>query len=499
MASPGSDEAESPLADLATFLDSPADARRRLPYVLGLFESDDERVRLAAAWTCCLAATTAPDVTDYLVRRLTDRLESGPGSPELRIVLEYVAARNPDRVEETLVELDEEAEETAGPAPSVRVGSLTRSHYHGRDLSRDGVGRTRMPEGAAEDPRQAYASEAEGADAGDESTTPNRDGDADAGEAGVADEDQNQTSADDPESGYMGNPREVVQRTTDVTPIASRSRFQKLHIVSSRERGRYADTYEALVGRGGDEQAVLFRMLRRPDHGDGRAYREGIRTELDRWASVDDHPHLVRVLDWGIEPQPWLVTSLAGVSLADRGRAEPGRALADGRHLADAVSHLHQHDVVHGGLDPANVAYPNEIVAGGDREPPLLDNVGLLHVFRHHFRPATCLDPRFAAPEYFDRSFGRVDHRTDVYGLGALLYRLFTGRPPYVGRFGEVREAVTADRVPRASDAVDADLPEGVDDVIRTAMAPAKLRRYETVEQLRGDLRGLAREADGAD
>ena len=507
MASPDSDEPSAELEVLADFLTDPEDASRRLPYVVGLFESDDERVRLAAAWTCCLAAVTQDETVDYLVRRLTDRLTEENVSLELTQALDFIAAKYPETVSDVLEEIEEEsADEEQVPFPI--PGAMTRNHYYGRDLSRDGVGRTRLPGEGSVDRRLIYGEEASGAPSagggdgdgaaeGEESRGDEEadDGDDDAQEGAEA---EGGTGAvgdeDEPAAGYIGDPREVASRTMDVTPVAVRSRFEKLHIVSSRERQRYAQNYEALVGRGGEEMAVMFRMLRQPADAD-QSFVDDVRRELIRWDQHDDHPHLVRVLDWGSEPHPWLVTMFTGSSLAEQGRPSPARALADARDLAAATAHLHQHDVVHGGIDPKNVAYPDQIIAAGDRAAPLLDNVGLMHVYRYRLEPSSLLDPRYAAPEYFDRQFGRVDHLTDVYGLGAVIHLLFTGEPPYTGTMREVRQAVTTGSPPTPS-AVAEDIPRGVDEVVAKAMATQKLTRYESVEHLRQELQRVEIEED---
>lgn len=497
MAAPDPDDESSELGDLADFLADPADARRRLPYVVGMFDSDDEQVRLAAAWTCCLAAVTQEDTVDYLVRRLTDRLSGDEVSLELTQALDYIAARYPETVSDVIAEIEDEAD-ARDSIPFPRPGNMTRSYYYGTELSRDGVGRTRYA-GEGEGQRLTYGEEDEAERPGeDEDEAESDEEEASDGETEETpdEEDEAAASAGD-DAGYAGDPQEVAQRTMDLTPVAVRSRFEKLHIVSSRERQRYAHNYEALVGRGGEELAVMFRMLRRPDTTPNPEFEADIERELRRWADHDDHPHVVRVLDWGLDPQPWLVTMFTGTSLADQERPTVERALTDARHLAAAVTHLHQHDVVHGGIDPQNVAYPDQIIAAGDRQPPLLDNVGLMHVYRFHFDPSSLLDPRYAAPEYFDRAFGRIDHLTDVYQLGAVLYLLFTGEPPVTGSTSEVREQVTSGDPPRPS-AVDPDVPPEIDEVVAKAMATQKLRRYESVEHMRQELAAIeGGETDG--
>jgi len=490
------DRTESPLADLADYLQDPENAKRRLPYVVGLLDADDDRIRLAAAWTCCMAAVEQPEVVDYLVRRLTDRLDNEEVTLEVTQALDYIAARYPETVEEVVGEI-QEAEDDRSDIPFPEVGNFTRSHYYGYEPDRTGVGRTRVAGGGEDDPRVAYGGPEEDHDPEADEDRPEEEGEGGEGsEEGEATADEEAAEADEEGADEDGaepatGGASIVRRTTDVASIAARSRFTKLHILASRDEDRYGEIYEALVGGGGEEVAVALRMVHQPESGDAADFAAGVGAELERWSDVDAHPHVVGLLDWGSRPHPWLVTLISGASLADKGRPGPDRALGDARKLADAVSHLHQSDVVHGALDPGNVAYPDDVIASTAREAPLLDNVGLVHTFRHHFDPAAVLDPRYAAPEYYDRGHGRVDHATDIYGLGALIFRLLTGRPPYTGDFEAVRAGVLEADPPVPSDHVDVDLPGTVDEVVEKAMAKQKLRRYETVEHLRQELRGV--------
>jgi serine/threonine protein kinase len=141
--------------------------------------------------------------------------------------------------------------------------------------------------------------------------------------------------------------------------------------------------------------------------------------------------------------------------------------------------------VVHAGIDPGNVVYTeNEL---GDGVQPMLDNVGLLNAYRHALDPSEYLDPRYAAPEYFDSQFSRIDHATDIYQLGMVLYRLLAGRHPFDGAYGAVRKAVLNDRPTAPSECTPA-LPSAVDEIVAKATAKQKLTRYETAHGLHQDI-----------
>ncbi|MEF8821475.1 MAG: serine/threonine protein kinase, partial [Halovenus sp.] len=108
--------------------------------------------------------------------------------------------------------------------------------------------------------------------------------------------------------------------------------------------------------------------------------------------------------------------------------------------------------------------------------------VGLIPVYRHFDNPASYLDPRYGAPEYYDGRYGSIDHWTDIYQLGMALYSAFTGDPPYSGTFEDIKSQVLTDR-PLGMSTDNPDLPGSLAEVLAKATAREKLKRYETAHQ----------------
>lgn len=153
-----------------------------------------------------------------------------------------------------------------------------------------------------------------------------------------------------------------------------------------------------------------------------------------RTAARIRHPNIVAVHDvdeW--EGEHFFTMDLVcGPTLADvirqRGRLEPRRAAELIAAVARAVDHLHQHRIIHRDLKPSNIILD-------EQGTPYVTDFGLAKVFEGDSQQTTTgtiigtasyMPPEQAAGRPRD-----VSVRSDVYSLGAILYEMLTGRPPF--------------------------------------------------------------------
>jgi eukaryotic-like serine/threonine-protein kinase len=186
-------------------------------------------------------------------------------------------------------------------------------------------------------------------------------------------------------------------------------------------------------------RTVALKMLRTSAF-TGAMHLQRFQAEAEA-AGALDHPRIVPVYEVGeYQGQPYLVMKyLEGGNLADslprfRGAVrESAQLLVE---IAEAVHYAHQHGVLHRDLKPAN------ILLDGDGRPHVSD-FGLAKRL-----PTTASEnqtagltrtgdlvgtPSYMAPEQARGDQHAVTVATDVYGLGAILYELLTGQPPFRG------------------------------------------------------------------
>ena len=164
-----------------------------------------------------------------------------------------------------------------------------------------------------------------------------------------------------------------------------------------------------------------------------RAFLRRFRAEARLAASLD-HPHIMRVFDWGEEAEgPYLVLEYLGGgslrALLDTGvHLSHSQVAAMGAEAAAGLAYAHRRGIVHRDIKPSNLLFDDEGhlriadfgVARALAESALTEPLGAI------FGTA-----RYASPEQAE---GRaLDDRTDVYSLALVLYETLTGRVPFSG------------------------------------------------------------------
>ncbi len=164
--------------------------------------------------------------------------------------------------------------------------------------------------------------------------------------------------------------------------------------------------------------------------------------------------------------------------------------------VCDALAYAHSRGVVHRDLKPAN------IMVGAFGEVLVMD-WGIAKVLGcsdieagapiDRFQTidgAVMGTPSYMSPEQADGRVDEIDPRSDVYSLGAVLYEILTGSPPYLGKsVHQIRKQIQEGRLePPSRRAPEAGIPSELDRLVEKALASKPARRYASVDALREDL-----------
>ncbi len=214
-----------------------------------------------------------------------------------------------------------------------------------------------------------------------------------------------------------------------------------------------------------------------------------------RAATAIADPGIVQIFDFGYhtDGSAYIVMEfLEGEPLDARlkrqGRLAPEEALRLLRQVASSLHAAHGRGIIHRDLKPENIfLVADREVAGGERAKILdfgiakLSNNADSKVKTH--TAAIMGTPMYMSPEQC-RGAGHVDHRSDLYSLGCVLYHLVVGRVPFDGEgIGEIIAAHMMSSPPVPSQQVPG-IPPGVDALILRLLAKRPEERFATAGEL---------------
>ncbi|HSD87054.1 MAG TPA: protein kinase [Kofleriaceae bacterium] len=217
-----------------------------------------------------------------------------------------------------------------------------------------------------------------------------------------------------------------------------------------------------------------------------------------RAASKIGHPNIVDVTDSGSTPDGsvyFVMEYLEGVELGSaierEGALDIARALRITTQICRALSAAHREGIIHRDLKPENIYL---ITRGGEADVVKVLDFGIAKTTEAEAareRRLTSPGMAMGTPEYMapEQAAGRpADARTDVYSLGAIMYEMVTGVPPYQGdNFMEIlTKKATLD--PPPPNTIRSELPAPVSDLVLAAMSRNPDTRPQSMDALEYEL-----------
>src|SRR6516164_341841 len=262
-----------------------------------------------------------------------------------------------------------------------------------------------------------------------------------------------------------------------------------------------SDDYELLeeIGRGG--QGVVYRARQKSlnrnvalkiigiSHGRTKAHLKRFRLEAEAAARLN-HPFVVPIHEIGQRKgRRYFITGLDDGGPLDQianpdpmSPRQPSDVIAT---LARTVHYAHQHGIIHRDIKPGNILLDTK------GEPHLTD-FGVARLLETE-NDATCTidvsgTPSYMAPEQAHANHGHVSSATDVYGLGAVLYQLLAGQPPFTGGTPFETVSLLLETEPRQPRLLNPKVDRDLSTICLKCLEKDPKRRYSSALALAEDL-----------
>ena len=276
---------------------------------------------------------------------------------------------------------------------------------------------------------------------------------------------------------YQLGPINVGYRMSDLLEGVMLSEYLLLQCIS---RGKVADVYRARqTGEGNYEVAV---KVLRTGYVQREFFREYFMTEAEKVGQFE-HPNILPILEFGegegllYSVTPFVTTGTL-MDLLGRvgGKLTTIQALQIMKQLCSAVQYAHEHDVIHGNIEPTNI-----LIATDSRV--LLSDFGIVRGYDESQQSLTRIgwdSAEYAAPE---QSLGVLRRASDIYSLGVLLFRVLTGELPFTGQTPvEVLLKHVRQQAPSAR-TYDPNISDAVDCVLHMALQKRSDERFTSAEE----------------
>lgn len=220
-----------------------------------------------------------------------------------------------------------------------------------------------------------------------------------------------------------------------------------------------------------------------------------LKHETQVHARIADHRHVLRIYDLHLVPRGGSSLLLLSMEYAEGGslrqwllqnRERPeerkAKAIMYFRQICEGIAALHHSGIVHLDLKPENLLLVNDVLKVSDFGAAYRSDMN------KHSRPVDLGTPQYMSPEHFTAPHPEdLDHRADIYSLGAILYEMLHPlcRPPYGGDYRRLRELHMEAPIPPLPE-----VEEKEKQIVQRCLAKNPQERFQSISELLDALDG---------
>ena len=287
--------------------------------------------------------------------------------------------------------------------------------------------------------------------------------------------------------------------------VQERAELQRLQMVEA-PHGKY--TIIAKIGQGGwggvykafqhsTKRVVALKVLR-ADVAEDPSARRRFHQEAEAVSKLQ-HPNTVTMFDFGETPADVLFMAMEYVEgesldalIAADGPLSPLRTVRICRQVALSLAEAHQHGIIHRDIKPLNIMLTE---VGGQKEFVKVLDFGVAKLISSDIT-LTSTGSTFGTPEYMSPEQVQsrdIDHRSDLYSLGIILYEMLSGGPPFTGKSAVTVALAHARKKPPPLE-IDFEMPRSLSILLKRLLSKDASARPENAMNLADELKEIESE-----
>lgn len=257
--------------------------------------------------------------------------------------------------------------------------------------------------------------------------------------------------------------------------------------------GGMADVYMAIDQKLNRKVAV---KVLKPEYVDDEKFLKKFQTEAQAIASLT-HPNIVNIYDVGVEDGVnYIVMELAGgITLKEyikrKGRLSPQETVDISLQIASALSHAHNHHIIHRDIKPQNILISDDGMIK-------VTDFGIAKAANANTVTSTATaigSVHYISPEQAKGRF--CDEKSDIYSLGITMYEMVTGRVPFDHENGVTIALMHLQNEITPPSEITEGIPDSLEKIILKCVMKKPEERYQTADELIEDLKLVFQDTSG--